>query len=108
VIPHRERTHGGGAVAHREADARSERGGSSLGGCGEAATADGQARGGALGCTLGSWAARPIAGLHERHRRSYGICLISTISATQRDRTWFISVVVDHPLFTTPPALVLH
>jgi hypothetical protein len=34
----------GGTVAHGEADARSERGGSSRGGCGEAAAADGRAR----------------------------------------------------------------
>jgi hypothetical protein len=61
-----KRTHRGGAVAHGEADAWSERGGSLRGGCGEAAAAVGQARGGALGCTLGSWAARTIAGLHER------------------------------------------
>jgi hypothetical protein len=58
---------------------------------------------GQLGRTYNCWATRMTG-----HRRSYGICLISTISVTERDRTWLISVVVDHPLFTTPPALVLH
>jgi hypothetical protein len=61
----------------------------------------------------GRWAAGPHVELlgctNATHRRWYGICLISTIPATERDETWLISVVVDHLLLIlTPPALVPH
>jgi hypothetical protein len=61
----------------------------------------------------GRWAAGPHVELlgctNARHRRWYGIYLISTIPATERDGTWLISVVVDHLLLIlTPPALVPH